>query len=72
VTFTREQKLLLAQADPEPRLPTRHWNAQTAIAQIHACNFECEAGPLANNDAWLWLVMTYGTREPRTAAGSLD
>jgi hypothetical protein len=31
-----------------------------------------EGGPLENNDAWRWLVMTYGTQEPRTAAGSSD
>lgn len=30
-------------------------NIQTAIAQIEACNFECEAGPLAMNTAWVWL-----------------
>jgi hypothetical protein len=72
MTLTREQNLLLSQTHDEPRLPVRDWNAQTAIAQIQSCNFECEAGPLANNDAWLWLVMTYATREPRTGSGSLD
>ena len=31
------------------------WNVRTAFAQIEGCGFECEAGPLSNNDAWIWL-----------------
>jgi hypothetical protein len=27
-----------------------------AFLQINDCNFECEAGPLANNVAWQWLT----------------
>jgi hypothetical protein len=30
-------------------------NIQTAIAQIESCGFECEAGPLPMNTAWIWL-----------------
>lgn len=38
-------------------------NIQTAIAQIEACDFECEAGPLALNTAWVWLkVLAQGPR----------
>jgi hypothetical protein len=33
----------------------RHWSIQTALEQIRSCDFECEAGPLANNLAWRWL-----------------
>ena len=38
------------------RLPVKHWSMQTAIEQITKCAFECEGGPLAMNDAWIWLV----------------
>lgn len=27
----------------------------SAIAQVEKCDFECEAGPLANNTGWRWL-----------------
>ena len=70
--FTREQNRLLEETHQMSRLPVKPWTAETAIEQIQKCGFECEAGPLENNDAWRWIVMTYGTREPRTAAGSLD
>lgn len=33
----------------------KHWSLSEAIAQIDACAFECEAGPLANNIAYRWL-----------------
>lgn len=33
----------------------KNWAAKTAIEQIEKCSFECEGGPLANNDAWRWL-----------------
>lgn len=36
--------------------PVKHWSMETAIAQIQKCAFECEGGPLENNDAWRWLV----------------
>ena len=36
--------------------PVRHWSMETALAQIQKCDFECEGGPLRNNDAWRWLV----------------
>lgn len=34
----------------------KHWSMESAIAQIERCDFECEGGPLRNNDAWRWLV----------------
>ncbi len=36
--------------------PVKSWTIPTAIAQITKCDFECEGGPLANNDAWRWIV----------------
>ena len=33
----------------------KHWSIETALKQIRKCDFECEAGPLANNVAWRWL-----------------
>jgi hypothetical protein len=36
--------------------PVKHWSMEAAIAQIQKCDFECEGGPLANNDGWRWLV----------------
>ncbi|MBA8904853.1 hypothetical protein [Aminobacter ciceronei] len=36
--------------------PVKHWSMATAIEQVEKCAFECEGGPLANNDAWRWLV----------------
>lgn len=38
------------------RKPVKHWSMQTAIEQISKCAFACEGGPLAMNDAWIWLV----------------
>ena len=32
----------------------RH-SLKSAIAKIEKCDFECEAGPLANNVGWQWL-----------------
>lgn len=37
-------------------LPIKYWSMKSALSQIEACGFECEGGPLANNDAWRWLV----------------
>lgn len=31
------------------------WTFKTAVEQIESCDFECIAGPLANNIAWRWL-----------------
>lgn len=36
--------------------PVKYWTMKSAIEQIEKCGFECEGGPLANNDAWRWLV----------------
>jgi hypothetical protein len=36
--------------------PKKHWSMTAAIQQIEKCSFECEGGPLKNNDAWRWLV----------------
>jgi hypothetical protein len=33
----------------------KHWNVETAFAQIEKCDFECEGGPLTNNVAYRWL-----------------
>lgn len=33
----------------------KHWNRDTALKQIDSCEFTCEAGPLAKNEAWKWL-----------------
>lgn len=33
-----------------------HLSIATAIEQIEKCDFECEAGPLANNVGWQWLI----------------
>ena len=29
---------------------------KAALEQIQKCAFECEGGPLENNDAWRWLI----------------
>lgn len=58
MSFTREQNRLLEATHEQPRLPVRPWNMLTAIEQIQKCRFECEGGPLENNDAWRWIVMT--------------
>lgn len=34
----------------------RPHSIKTAIEQIEKCGFECEAGPLAMNVGWQWLV----------------
>lgn len=34
----------------------RPHSIKTAIAQVEKCSFECEAGPLAMNVGWQWLV----------------
>ncbi len=31
------------------------WELKKAIAQIESCNFQCEAGPLTLNQAFIWL-----------------
>lgn len=36
--------------------PVKYWTMKSAIEQVEKCDFECEGGPLANNDAWRWLV----------------
>jgi hypothetical protein len=36
--------------------PLKHWTMASAIEQIAKCGFECEGGPLTNNDAWRWLT----------------
>lgn len=33
----------------------KHWNMKSALHQIDACNFTCEAGPLAMNVAYRWI-----------------
>jgi hypothetical protein len=35
--------------------PIKHWSVSEAIKQISRIDYECEAGPLQNNDAWVWL-----------------
>jgi hypothetical protein len=35
---------------------TKHWSIKAALEQIAKCGFECEAGPLANNAGWQWLI----------------
>lgn len=37
-------------------LPIHYWSMASAIEQIERCEFECEGGPIKNNDAWLWLA----------------
>lgn len=38
------------------------YSTKTAIEQIEKCSFECEGGPLTNNQGWAWLkaAMTGG------------
>lgn len=36
-------------------MDNKHWSVTTALEQIDKCDFECEAGPLANNVAYKWL-----------------
>jgi len=33
----------------------KEWTLQTAIEQLESCNFTSDAGPLAHNDAFIWL-----------------
>jgi len=35
--------------------PLQHWSIATALQQIDACGFSCEAGHLSNADAYVWL-----------------
>jgi len=35
--------------------PTQYRNLAKVVAQLESCGFECEAGPLRLNDAFLWL-----------------
>lgn len=37
------------------REPIKHWSMKAALEQIQKCGFECEGGPIENNDAWVWL-----------------
>lgn len=34
----------------------KHWSIKTAIEQVTKCDFECQGGPLSNNEGWIWLV----------------
>lgn len=52
MSLSRESKRLLDETNRKP------WDTQSAIEQIQSCKFECEGGPLENNDAWRWIVMT--------------
>lgn len=38
--------------------PLTPYTVASAIAQIESCDFECEAGPLANNTGWQFLKAT--------------
>lgn len=58
MTFTREQARLLEDTHEMVRLPVKAWTPETAVEQVRKCGFECEGGPLENNDAWRWIVMT--------------
>lgn len=56
-----------------------NWNNRTAVQQVEQCGFECEAGPLANNDAWIWLrkaadgpVYRLGDQVPHTLKAMVD
>ena len=40
----------------ERTAPKQIWTMKTAMEQIKACQFECEAGPLTNNAAYQWLA----------------
>ena len=33
----------------------QHWSIKSALSQIDACAFACEAGPLSRNTAYQWL-----------------
>lgn len=35
--------------------PRNEWTLQTAVEQLERCEFECIAGPLVLNDAFMWL-----------------
>ena len=45
---------------------------QSAIEQIQKCGFECKGLRPGEQRRLALDLMTYGVREPRTAAGSLD
>jgi hypothetical protein len=36
--------------------PVKHWSMAAAFEQVAKCDFECEGGPLKNNDAWRFIV----------------
>ena len=36
-------------------LPQKHWSLKSAIDQLARCDYECEAGKLQMNDAFIWL-----------------
>lgn len=63
MSLTREQSRLLEETHEVARLPVRPWTVQSAIEQIGKCRFECEGGPLENNDAWRWIVMTLAAQK---------
>lgn len=35
--------------------PEKHWNLKTCADQLEKCGYECEAGKIDTNDAFLWL-----------------
>lgn len=37
------------------RLPKKFWSLKTCGEQLAACGYECEAGALVMNDAFIWL-----------------
>lgn len=39
----------------DERLPKKFWNLKTCAEQFAFCNYECEAGALQMNDAFIWL-----------------
>lgn len=44
-----------AKGDEMDKKSRKEWTLQSAIEQLESCNFTCEAGPLAHNDAFIWL-----------------
>jgi hypothetical protein len=39
----------------DERLPVKFWSLKTCAEQLAYCGYECEAGALTNNDAFIWL-----------------
>lgn len=37
-------------------LPVGHWSLKSCVEQLIKCGFQCEGGPIENNDAFRWLV----------------